>query len=46
MDLVYRQFTAEASAKRWVADITYVPTRTGWVCVMFILEVIKCEIVG
>ncbi|MDR1511062.1 MAG: hypothetical protein LBS53_15685, partial [Synergistaceae bacterium] len=29
-DLVKRKFDAPAPDKLWVADFTYVPTRTGW----------------
>jgi transposase InsO family protein len=46
VDLVDRQFTAEAPCKLWVADITYVPTQAGWVYAMFILDVFTREIVG
>ncbi|WP_448853165.1 IS3 family transposase [Corynebacterium frankenforstense] len=30
-DLVERDFAAPASNRLWAADITYVPTRAGWV---------------
>lgn len=46
MDLVDRQFAAEAPCKLWVADITYVPAQAAWVYAMFILDVFSREIVG
>ena len=30
----------------WVADITYIPTRTGWVYAAFVLDAYSREIVG
>lgn len=35
-----------APNRLWVADITYVPTRVGWVYTTFILDVFHREIVG
>ena len=29
-DLLGRDFTADAPNRRWVADLTHVPTRAGW----------------
>lgn len=46
MDLVQREFTATAPNQLWVADITYVPTRSGWVYVAFVLDVFSRMIVG
>ena len=45
-DLVEREFTAPGPNCLWVADITYVPTRSGWVYTTFILDVFHREIVG
>ncbi|MCO1340324.1 transposase, partial [Kocuria polaris] len=45
-DLVEREFTAAGPNRLWVADITYVPTRLGWVYTTFILDVFHREIVG
>lgn len=45
-DLVERQFTALEPNRLWVADITYVPTRAGWVYTAFILDVFCRKIVG
>ena len=45
-DLVDRQFTASAPNQLWVADITYVPTRAGFVYVAFVIDVFSRFIVG
>ncbi|SMY05465.1 IS3 family transposase [Brevibacterium antiquum] len=45
-DLVEREFAARRPNCLWVADITYVPTRSGWVYTTFILDVFHREIVG
>jgi len=46
VDLVERDFTAKAPNQLWVADLTYVPTRSGWTYVAFILDVYSRMIVG
>lgn len=45
-DLVKRDFTATAPNQLWVADLTYVPTRAGWVYVAFVLDVFSRMIIG
>ncbi len=45
-DLVERDFTADAPNRLWIADITYVPTRAGFVYVAFITDVYSRRIVG
>ena len=45
-DLVQRRFRAEAPNKLWVADLTYVPTYSGWVYVAFITDVYSRFVVG
>ncbi len=45
-DLVKRQFTADAPNKLWVADFTYIKTKTGWVYTAFVIDVFKRVIVG
>jgi putative transposase len=45
-DLVKRKFDAPEPNKLWVADFTYVPTRTGWCYVAFITDVFARTIVG
>ncbi len=45
-DLVDRDFTADAPNRLWLADITYVPTRVGFVYVAFVTDVFSRRIVG
>ncbi|MFI1466139.1 IS3 family transposase [Streptomyces wuyuanensis] len=45
-DLVNLQFTASRPNQLWVADLTYVRTRSGWVHVAFVLDVHSRMIVG
>lgn len=46
LDLVNRQFKAESPNELWVADITYVPTWSGFVYVAFVIDVFSRFIVG
>ena len=45
-DLVHREFTATRPNQLWVADITYVATRAGFVYVAFVVDVFSRCIVG
>lgn len=45
-DALERDFSAEAPDSRWVADITYVPTWSGFVYVAFVLDLFSRRIVG
>ena len=45
-DLVRRNFTAGEPDKVWVADITYVRSREGFVYLAFILDVYSRKVVG
>jgi putative transposase len=45
-DLLDRHFGAVAPNRRWVADITYVPTESGWVYTAFIMDLFSRRIVG
>lgn len=45
-DLVQRQFTADAPNKLWVADITYIPTCTGFLYLAVVLDAFSRRIVG
>lgn len=45
-DLLGRCFSAGAPNRRWVADITYVPTESGWVYTAFIMDLFSRRIVG
>lgn len=45
-DLVERNFAAEAPDRLWVADITYIPTWTGFVYLAVVLDAFSRRIVG
>lgn len=45
-DLVQRQFTAETPDRLWVADITYVRTRAGFLYLAVVLDVFSRRVVG
>ena len=45
-DLVDRRFQAKAPNRLWVADITYVPTRQGFLYLAIVLDVFSRRIVG
>jgi transposase InsO family protein len=45
-DLLERDFTAPAPNRRWVADITYVPTACGFVYTTFVTDLFSGKIVG
>ena len=45
-DLVERVFTAAAPNRLWVADLTYVWTRAGFVYAAFVIDVFSRSIVG
>ena len=45
-DRVQRQFRADAPNRTWVADITYVPTWTGFVYLAIVLDVFSRKVVG
>lgn len=45
-DLVDRDFSAEAPDQLWVADITYVPTWSGFVFLAVVLDAFSRKVVG
>lgn len=45
-DLVGRRFQAERPNQLWLADITYLPTREGWLFLAVVLDVYSRRIVG
>jgi transposase InsO family protein len=45
-NLLDRDFTASAPDRKWVADITYIPTDEGWLYVAAVLDVYSRRIVG
>ena len=45
-DLVDRNFTASGPNQLWIADITYLPTATGFLCLAVVLDVWSRKVVG
>ncbi|BEP14003.1 hypothetical protein acdb102_23140 [Acidothermaceae bacterium B102] len=45
-DLVDRQFVADRPNELWVADVTYVPTLTGWLYLATVLDVFSRRVIG
>ena len=45
-DLVRREFTADGPDRIWVADITYVPTRAGFLYLATVIDVWSRRVVG
>jgi putative transposase len=45
-DLVNRAFTAEQPDRVWTADITYIPTWSGWLYLAVVLDVFSRRVVG
>jgi transposase InsO family protein len=45
-NLLDRQFAAQAPNERWVADITYIPTREGWLYLAAVEDLYSRMVVG
>lgn len=45
-NLVARNFQAVAPDRVWVADITYIPTREGWLYLAVVLDLFARRVVG
>ena len=45
-NLLQRDFIATAPNQKWVADITYIPTRMGWLYLAAVLDVFSRRVVG
>ena len=45
-NLLDRQFDAQAPNERWVADITYIPTREGWLYLAAVEDLYSRMVVG
>ena len=45
-NLLNREFAASAPDRKWVTDITYLPTRTGWVYLAVVMDLFSRRIVG
>jgi putative transposase len=45
-NLLNRDFSAAAPNRKWVADITYIPTKQGWLYLAVVLDLFSRRIVG
>jgi len=45
-NLLKRDFTADAPNQRWAGDITYIPTRQGWLYLAVVIDLYSRRIVG
>lgn len=45
-NLLNRQFQAMAPNTKWVADITYIPTREGWLYLAVVMDLYSRKIIG
>jgi putative transposase len=45
-NLLKRDFTADAPNRRWASDITYVPTRQGWLFLAVVMDLYSRRIIG
>lgn len=45
-NLLGRDFTAKSPNQKWVADITYIPTKTGWLYLAVVMDLFSRRIVG
>jgi transposase InsO family protein len=41
-----RDFSADAPNRKWVSDITYIPTRQGWLYLASVLDLYSRRVVG
>jgi len=45
-NILDRDFTADCPNRKWVADITYIPTRVGWLYLAVVMDLFSRRIVG
>ena len=45
-NVLNREFTADRPNVKWVSDITYVPTREGWLYLAVVLDLFSRRVVG
>jgi len=45
-NLLRQDFSAQAPDEKWVSDITYVPTREGWLYLAAVLDLFSRKVVG
>ena len=46
MNLLDQDFTADRPDRKWVTDITYLPTRRGWVYLAVVMDLFARRVVG
>jgi transposase InsO family protein len=46
LNVLHREFTAKDPNKKWVTDITYIPTAQGWLYLAVILDLYSRMVVG
>jgi putative transposase len=45
-NILDRNFTADSPNQKWVADITYIPTKMGWLYLAVVMDLFSRRIVG
>ena len=45
-NILNRTFTADRPNQKWVADITYIPTKMGWLYLAVVMDLFSRRIVG
>lgn len=45
-NVLKRNFSAEQANQKWVSDVTYIPTREGWVFLAVVLDLYSRRVVG
>lgn len=45
-NIINRNFTADAPDQKWAADITYIPTKMGWLYLAVVMDLFSRRIVG
>ena len=45
-NIINRNFTADAPDQKWAADITYIPTKVGWLYLAVVMDLFSRRIVG
>jgi len=45
-NLLKQNFTARSENEKWVADVTYIPTREGWIFLAVVLDLFSRRVIG
>ena len=45
-NLLGRDFTAKRPNQKWAADVTYIPTKQGWLYLAIVMDLFSRRIVG